>query len=1052
MKQIGFFAGIMLATASLWAMEGGSADTNRLRLVPFPKEVSLAEGSFSLSRPLTLHVPDDLADVCVSVLSNELVRAGLPLPAVSAEKCADHHLALSSAPGLSAGRLLFREQASAEDYLLEITREQILCSATDPAGVLHAVQTLCQLIRANRKDSAIPCLSIRDWPSLKWRGFQNDMTRGPSAKLETLKGQIALSSYLKMNYFSYYMEYQFAYSKHPDIGPADGSFTPDELKALVAYAKTFQINILGNQQSFGHLTGILKLEKYGHLAEYSDHNIHPNNRWSLSPALEESYQLLDDLYSDQIPLLPFGMFNVDCDEVGGLGTGPAKEMVEKFGAAEVYVRHMLRIHTLLKQKYKQRMMMWGDIILHHPDKLGKIPKDTVMMTWDYEAKPDFSDKITPFSQSGYEFFVCPGVSGWGRVLPAFETATVNIRNFVRDGIKQGALGMLNTDWKDDCQSLNATIWHGAAWGAECAWSGSATSPEDFNRRIGAVLFGESGDHFGRAIEGLSKVEKISGISEGSGIMNRRFWENDFQPKRGVEATRASAGELLDAVRPALEQLEACRQEASFNTELLDGFIFGARRMVFLGERMLDGAEAYAIYNQAFDSEPAQAAAVLEKIKGLLRKHKAVLELFEKQYVVLWNREVKPYALDRVTECYAQAYRQYDALLSRLDGESKRVADKKPLAPPAKIGLGPDTLSRRTWADQEDARALAPEAPWAEPTASHRLGLSINAGKTARYELPVELDVSVPLELQAKPVRAFCTTQGAEPREIPAQLEPSSVSARARLTLLLPGPLPANSDTAVYVYLGLPAQPPALPQAVLTSEAPQGMKWLENDQIRLLLGPEGGHLYRWEAKALNNRDFTHPGERDWAGFLDLGGKMRGATNQLVCLASGPALVRYRCVDPSGVSKQLSLYAGASWVEVTFAGVKAHSNYDNADNFAADGPTPGKYLFSTGQNGSVGKLVDNRAAQVMVPGAFWCIKYNDLKMALGLVTPEQACHHELGPGGGWGGVGSVGGADHSVIYAGLLTAAPEAAMNHLQQTLNLRNQPGIALYALEQRTRE
>ena len=52
-----------------------------------------------------------------------------------------------------------------------------------------------------------------------------------------------------------------------------------------------------------------------------------------------------------------------------------------------------------------------------------------------------------------------------------------------------------------------------------------------------------------------------------------------------------------------------------------------------------------------------------------------------------------------------------------------------------------------------------------------------------------------------------------------------------------------------------------------------MKWIENDRVRLLLGPEGGHVYRWEVKALDNRDLTMPGETGWAGFADTGGDHR-----------------------------------------------------------------------------------------------------------------------------------------------------------------------------------
>ena len=51
---------------------------------------------------------------------------------------------------------------------------------------------------------------------------------------------------------TYYMEYQFAFKKHPNIGPTNGSLTPQDLSALVAYAKPLHLDVLGNQQSFGH--------------------------------------------------------------------------------------------------------------------------------------------------------------------------------------------------------------------------------------------------------------------------------------------------------------------------------------------------------------------------------------------------------------------------------------------------------------------------------------------------------------------------------------------------------------------------------------------------------------------------------------------------------------------------------------------------------------------------------------------------------------------------------------------------------------------------------
>ena len=366
-----------------------------------------------------------------------------------------------------------------------------------------------------------------------------------------------------MNLMSYYMEHQFAFKEHPEIGPKDGSLTPEDLRALVAFAKPLGIDILGNQQSFGHFGNILKHPQYAGLRETAD---------ILCPVREESYQLLDDMYCEACAVLPFPFFNVCCDETFGLGDGPSKELVRKIGVGGVYVRHVRRIHDLLAQKHGKRMMMWGDIILQHPKDLEEIPKDTIMLTWAYDPRANFESQIVPFAHSGYEFFVCPGVYDWSRILPDFSNAMTNIRNFVRDGVKHRAMGMLNTDWLDDGEGLKAAKWHADAWAAECAWNASKTKPEDFQRRVGAVLFGEKGDHFGRTVELLAKTHRMAGTE---GMQNQRFWQNDFSPDRDPKAVRASAERLLAVVRPAIEHLQACRREAIVNQHVLDVFLFGA---------------------------------------------------------------------------------------------------------------------------------------------------------------------------------------------------------------------------------------------------------------------------------------------------------------------------------------------------------------------------------------------------------------------------------------------------------------------------------------------
>ena len=1030
------------ATAAGGEAPAAPGEATALRLVPFPKEVRLEAGALALDRKCVLEVPADVAGLLGGLVTEELGRANLAAPEVRAIDAKAAWWRLSAAPGGAPPSLAMRDGATAEDYALAVGPDAAAGAAPGRPGLFYSVQTLCQLLRANRTGKALPCLAIRDWPSLRWRCFQDDMTRGPSSRLETLRREVALGAALKMNLFTYYMEYQYAFRKHPDIGPKDGSLTPEDLAALVAAAKPLYVDILGNQQSFGHFERILAHPEYAPLGEVG---------YLLSPVNEGSYRLLDDLYSEVMPLLPFPFFNICCDETGGLGEGASKDLARQIGVGGVYVRHIRRLHDLVKGKYGKRMMMWGDIILNHPDHLQEVPKDTILLTWGYGDAANFEGQIVPFAKSGYEFFVCPGISNWSRILPDFGVATANIRNFVRDGAKHGALGMLNTGWEDDGESIHSPNWHGYAWGAECAWNASATAPEDFNRRIGAVLFGERGDHFGKAIDLLARTHRLPGMG---GMNNGRFWEDDLALGAGSSSTRRSAERLLAVVRPALSHLEACKRDAAVNADLLDGFLLGARRMERIGLRMLNAVEAAEACCKACDAPAAEAAALLADAERRVREDRDAHEALGNEFRRLWREESKPYALDWTMKRYAATVARYDALARRLADARAKAEAGQPVPAPEALGLAmPEAYARRTRPHEVAAAPLAPDAPWADPAATHRVGLVVEAGSVDRTDLPVEVDVRLPEALVSRPVRAFASVGDGAAREGAAQIDPSAEAGTARLVCVVPGTIPKGASAAVHVYLGLPGPPAPPPGAVSTRDAPDGAKWIENDKVRLLLGPEGGHVYRWEVKALANRDLTMPGESGWAGFADMAQHYRHAPHTLACTAGGPALVRYTCTEPAwGLVKTVSLFAGASWMEVVLDDPVGHYwDFDDPKNFAADGPSPGEYRFSSGKAGRVGKEADGLTAQVREPGVFWGIKFNGERLALGLATPEVAALHHVAPGAGAGGVGIEASdpAAHFVTFAGLLPDEPAAVMGRLAQTLDYRNQPRAVLHGLQAR---
>ncbi|MDR2705729.1 MAG: discoidin domain-containing protein [Planctomycetaceae bacterium] len=619
-------------------------------LMPYPKQIEEIDGVFVFTDALELRVPAKEQKLLEPILLEEWKRAMLPLPKIVPVENEEPQLLIcptNTTPEIPELPKIADEKKIdvGESYSIAITKNGIVCRGGKSKGLYYAVLTLCQLIRANRiENNSLQCMTIYDFPSIKYRCFQDDLTRGPSPHLETLLFETNLGSQLKHNMMTYYMENQYEFKKHPKISPPNGSLLQEEFKEWIAFASARHLTILGNQQSFAHFRKILSLPEYKHLGEAG---------YILSPVVEEVYPFLDELYSEIIPYLPFEMFNVCCDETWDLAaTGKSKELADKIGVGGVYVQHILRVRELLK-KYDKRMMMWGDIIIKHPDQLKLIPKDVVMMCWDYEPRPDFKKFIQPFSDSGYEFFVCPGQSNWSEILPRIDKYTVNIQNFIRDGYELGAIGALNTGWEDDGESIHGYNWHAIAWGAECSWNASKTKITDFNKRIGKILFGTKNDDFGQAIELLQKLQASHVLDN----RNRRFWKRDFLPDAKPDIVKKNAETILNLVRPSIELLEKTKQEATINKHLLDSFLLGARRMELIALRMLDGLElsqrkaTLKTWDFTDPQKKQEGVLELEQLEKIIEKNRNAHTAIKNEFVRIWNSESKPYSLKPITDRY-----------------------------------------------------------------------------------------------------------------------------------------------------------------------------------------------------------------------------------------------------------------------------------------------------------------------------------------------------------------------------------------------------------------
>jgi len=619
----------------------------QLKLIPQPKKIELRDAAFRIHKNLTIvsHSPDSFhADELRDCIQQEL-NINLETSKKTTSNCIEFFIVDSAKRWteiLKDNALDATFEPGNEGYVLVVSARGIKIISKTDAGIFYGIQTLKQVIQANRSGITIPCATIYDYPDIAVRGWQDDISRGPIPSMETLKEQIRKMAAFKLNYFTLYIEHVFQFDSHPGIAPADG-ITKAQLEELGAFARQYHVHLIGNYQSFGHMEKTLSLPQYQHLAE-AGHII--------SPALDESYQFLADAYSEIVPAFEGEYFNINCDETHGLGDGKSLAMVESLGVGGVYVSHITKLDSLLKP-YGKKILMWGDIVGNHPEIIDQLPKDITVMSWGYHAADNFEYAITPLSESGLNFWVAPGINCWSNIFPDFYSTKINVYNFIRDAYKHGATGVLNTSWDDDGMNFFQNNWHGFAWGAENSWNVPASNLSmeasdvereiiyhAFNRNFDAIFYGLRQGSLTDAMIIFSGFHQ-SGVRDI--LNNSRFFEPVFPIYFDYvrDGRRDENLNMLEQTRELNQNIEALAPQIRHNKSTLNYLLFAIREVEFTLHKNLLRIDISEFINETSRKSDADLKKQIDFLADEARALQA-------EYVVLWNLENRPWWLEKNT--------------------------------------------------------------------------------------------------------------------------------------------------------------------------------------------------------------------------------------------------------------------------------------------------------------------------------------------------------------------------------------------------------------------
>lgn len=529
-------------------------------LFPVPRKVRVEKPLLDLRASRWLRVAPELSvTLKARVMEFAAESAGAfaaPLTVTAAEPAAGAVFLTVRAP---------RPGLPAQGYRLTAGAGGVLLEGGDEAGLFYGLQTLRQIVA--EQGALLPVFAIEDAPKFPQRGVMLDISRCKVPTLATLCQLVDRLAALKINHVELYTEHTFAYAAHAAVWHDSSPMTPQDILALDAYCRERFVQLVPNQNSFGHFERWLKFPEYRQLAECPDGHEWPwGGRSTCGSTLaprQSSLDFLAGLYAELLPNFASGLFNIGCDETWELGQGWSKPLCAKTSKTRVYLDFLLKIRKLVAGHNRQ-MMFWGDIILHQPELIRELSRDMIALEWGYEANHPFAEHCPLFAKSGIPFYVCPGTSSWNSITGRTRNCLGNLANAAQNGETHGAIGFLNTDWGDGGHHQYLPVSYlGFAAGAAYSWNYRTNADADVAGALDRVFFADSAGVLGRLYHDLGEVlELIKGRTGNSTVFNAfLFWNLDPKSMRTDHITPAMLRRCLARFGELEERLADSRAAA-----------------------------------------------------------------------------------------------------------------------------------------------------------------------------------------------------------------------------------------------------------------------------------------------------------------------------------------------------------------------------------------------------------------------------------------------------------------------------------------------------------
>jgi hexosaminidase len=379
-----------------------------------------------------------------------------------------------------------------ESYRIDITSRQALLSAPTVVGAIRGLETVLQLVGADRRGYFLPGVKIQDQPRFPWRGLLIDVARH-FEPIEVLKRNLDAMAAVKMNVLHWHLTedqgFRVESKKYPklhQLGSDGNYYTQEQVKDVIAYARDRGIRVVPEFDIPGHSTSWLV--GYPELGSapgpYTIERRPGIFEPALDPTREEVYKVLEGFLSEMAALFPDAYLHIGGDENEGKqwDRNPAIQSFMK--AKGIKDNHALQAYfntRLLKilQKNGKKMIGWDEVL--QPE----LPKDIVIHSWRGTAA------LAEAARKGYD-----GILSNGYYIDLIQPASFHYASdplpadsTLTPAEAKHVLGGEATMWAEwvTHETIDSRIWPRTAAVAERLWSPrTVTDVSDMYRRLAVI--------------------------------------------------------------------------------------------------------------------------------------------------------------------------------------------------------------------------------------------------------------------------------------------------------------------------------------------------------------------------------------------------------------------------------------------------------------------------------------------------------------------------------------------------------------------------------------